>query len=142
MKSTDERRSQAFRFQIDAVAAHSVPRFVKRAFRHNRLDVTAAHRVSDRQRLDGVSVTIQSAKDFVADALNRGKPANGEAWKAGLNWFFREGRKHGRPQPPGVPTPGSADTGRAPWESRLIERLRLNHYSWRTEQTMSAILEV
>jgi len=30
---------------------------------------------------------------------------------------------------------GRADTGRTDWERRLIERLRLNHYSWRTEQT-------
>jgi hypothetical protein len=30
---------------------------------------------------------------------------------------------------------GRADTGDAPRERRLIERLRLNHYSWRTEQT-------
>jgi integron integrase len=34
-----------------------------------------------------------------------------------------------------VPTLGRADTGRTPWESRMIERLRLGHYSWRTEQT-------
>jgi hypothetical protein len=38
-------------------------------------------------------------------------------------------------RPEGVPTLGRADTGRTPWESRLIERLRLKHYSWRTEQT-------
>ncbi len=34
-----------------------------------------------------------------------------------------------------MPTPGQADTGKTVWESRLIERLRLNHYAWRTEQT-------
>jgi hypothetical protein len=34
-----------------------------------------------------------------------------------------------------VPSLGHADTGNAPWESRLIERLRLKHYSWRTERT-------
>jgi hypothetical protein len=27
------------------------------------------------------------------------------------------------------------DTGAAPWERRLIERLRLQHYAWRTEKT-------
>jgi integron integrase len=86
-------------------------------------------------RLNGVSVRVGSAQDFVADALRRKLTVEGGAWKAGLNWYFREGRKHGAPRPPGVPTLGQADTGKTPWESRMIERLRLNHYSWRTEQT-------
>src|SRR5882724_4447736 len=30
---------------------------------------------------------------------------------------------------------GKADLGKIGWERRLIERLRLQHYSWRTEQT-------
>ena len=37
--------------------------------------------------------------------------------------------------PPGVPSIRQADMGRTDWEARMIERLRLNHYSWRTEQT-------
>jgi len=28
-----------------------------------------------------------------------------------------------------------ADTGAVAWEQRLIERLRIQHYAWRTEQT-------
>jgi hypothetical protein len=39
------------------------------------------------------------------------------------------------PRPEGVPSLGQADTGKTAWESRLIERLRLKHYAWRTEQT-------
>ena len=34
-----------------------------------------------------------------------------------------------------MPTLGQADTGAAPWERRLIERLRIQHYAWRTEKT-------
>ncbi|HTL18932.1 MAG TPA: hypothetical protein VL793_16965 [Patescibacteria group bacterium] len=38
-------------------------------------------------------MSIQSAKDFVADALGRGKTADGQLWKQGLNWFLRQDRK-------------------------------------------------
>jgi len=84
---------------------------------------------------NGAHVGVESARGFVSDALRRGLTAEGATWKEALNWFFREGRKRAAPQPEGVPTLGQADTGKAPWESRLIERLRLKHYSWRTERT-------
>jgi hypothetical protein len=46
------------------------------------------------------------------------------------------GRQHCLAEPlSGVPSLGQADTGSEPWERRLIERLRLQHYAWRTEQT-------
>ena len=61
--------------------------------------------------------------------------ADGATWKEALNWFCREGRKRSAPRPEGIPSLGQADTGRTPWETRLIERLRLKQYSWRTEQT-------
>jgi len=86
-------------------------------------------------RLNGVSVSVETARGFVSDAFRRGVTQEGAAWKWALNWFFREGRKRSAPQPEGVPSLGQADTGRTPWESRLIERLRLKHYSWRTERT-------
>ena len=41
----------------------------------------------------------------------------------------------GRPSRLNIPTLGQADTGSQPWERRLIERLRIQHYAWRTEQT-------
>jgi hypothetical protein len=56
-------------------------------------------------------------------------------WKEGLNWFFRRGRESRRWRQGGEASAGQADTGRAAWERRLIERLRLNHSSWRTEPT-------
>ena len=84
---------------------------------------------------NGLSVGLESARGFVSDALRRGLTPEGAAWKAALNWFFRAGRQHSAPQPEGVPSLGQADTGKVAWESRLIERLRLKHYSWRTERT-------
>jgi hypothetical protein len=89
----------------------------------------------DYCRLNGVSVGVERARGFVSDALRRGLTQEGAAWRAALNWFFREGRKRSAPRPEGVPSLGQADTGRTLSESRLIERLRLKHYSWRTEQT-------
>jgi hypothetical protein len=84
---------------------------------------------------NGLSVGVESARGFVSDAQRRGLTPDGATWKTALNWFFREGRQRSAPRPEGVPSLGQADTGKAPWESRLIERLRLKHYAWRTEQT-------
>jgi hypothetical protein len=89
----------------------------------------------DYCRRNGVSVSQPSARAFMEDAVRRGLARNAELWKAGLNWFFREGKRCSGLQPPGVPSIGQADTGETEWERRLIERLRLGHYSWRTEQT-------
>jgi integron integrase len=85
---------------------------------------------------NGVSVTTASARAYMEDVERRGLARHPEMWKEGLNWFFRTGRQHcavGRRE--GVPTLGQADTGAEPWERRLIERLRIQHYAWRTEQT-------
>jgi hypothetical protein len=85
---------------------------------------------------NGVSVTTASARAYMDDVVRRGLAKHPELWKDALNWFFRQGRQHcAASQPPGVPTLGQADTGSQPWERRLIERLRLQHYAWRTERT-------
>ena len=84
---------------------------------------------------NGLRVGVESARGFVDDALRRGLTPDVPIWKEALNWFFHEGHKRCAPQPEGVPSLGHADTGKVPWESRLIERLRLKHYSWRTERT-------
>src|SRR5215471_16702845 len=89
----------------------------------------------DYCRLNGVSVTLESVRGYMSDAERRGLAHNPKLWKAALNWFFKEGHRTSGVTPPGLTGPGQADTGRTPWERRLIERLRLNHYSWRTEQT-------
>jgi hypothetical protein len=91
----------------------------------------------DYCRRNGLSVSLESARAFMADAERRRLAHNPKLWKEGLNWFFKEGQRTSGPTLPGVPSVGCADTGETPWERRLIERLRLNHYSWRTEQTVS-----
>ena len=85
----------------------------------------AIARYLDYCHRNGVSVTCESARGFMADALRRRLTDQENLWEVGLNWFFEEGRKRGAPHPQGVPTPGRADTGRTPSESRMIERLRL-----------------
>jgi integron integrase len=89
----------------------------------------------DYCRRNGLSITSESARGFMADVERRKLARNPGLWKSGLNWFFVEGRRSSAWAPGGEPAPGHADTGATPWERRLIERLRLNHYSWRTEQT-------
>ena len=88
---------------------------------------------------NAVSVTKASAQAYMGDVLRRGLAKHPQLWKDGLNWFFREGHRHCGTAPRladrTLPTLGQADTGAQPWERRLIERLRLQHYAWRTEKT-------
>lgn len=85
---------------------------------------------------NGLSVSTATARAYMEDVVRRGLAKQPQLWKEGLNWFFRSGRQHtGTGQVSGVPTLGQADTGSAPWERRLIERLRIQHYAWRTEKT-------
>jgi hypothetical protein len=88
----------------------------------------------DYCRQNGISVAKESARNFMGEVLRRKLATDPQLWKDGINWFFKTGRKTSGPVPPGVPSVGQADTGRNDWERRMIERLRLNHYSWRTEQ--------
>jgi len=89
----------------------------------------------DYCRHNGISVTTESARAYMADAQRRQLARNPKLWEEGLNWFFREGRRSSGRGLPGTPSVGAADTGRTDWERRMVERLRLGHYSWRTEQT-------
>ena len=88
---------------------------------------------------NAVSVTTASARAFMDDVIRKGLAKHPQLWKDGLNWFFREGRRHCASAPPledrSLPTLGQADTGAQAWERRLIERLRIQHYAWRTEKT-------
>ena len=88
---------------------------------------------------NAVSVTKASAQAYMGDVIRRGLAKHPQLWKDGLNWFFREGRRHCEAAPQlvdhAMPTLGQADTGAQPWERRLIERLRIQHYAWRTEKT-------
>src|ERR1035441_5636173 len=89
----------------------------------------------DYCRRNGISVTLESARGYMADVTRRGLARNPPLWKQGLNWYFGEGRKTSGRQLRGVPSVGQADTGKTDWERRMIERLRLGQYAWRTEQT-------
>src|ERR1017187_6406596 len=88
---------------------------------------------------NAVSVTKASAQAYMGDVIRRGLAKPPQVWKDGLNWFFREGHRHCGSTPRladrALPTLGQADTGAQPWERRLIERLRIQHYAWRTEKT-------
>ena len=80
-------------------------------------------------------VDVKSARGFIVDRTRRFPGPELPVWKAGLNWYFRERRTALTPRPDGVPSLGRTDVGAVEWERKLIERLRLLHYSWRTEQT-------
>jgi integron integrase len=80
-------------------------------------------------------VNVESARGFMDDYTRRNPGVEVSGWKAALNWYFSAGREALAPRPDGVPTLGRADLGTTLWERSLIERLRLLHYSWRTEQT-------
>ena len=84
---------------------------------------------------NAISVSIESARAYMDDVTRRGLARQPDLWKEGLNWFFRAGRQRAPAGRGAVPALSQADTGAAPWEQRLIERLRLQHYAWRTEQT-------
>ena len=85
---------------------------------------------------NSLSVTTASARAFMDDVVRRGLARQPQLWKDGLNWFFAAGRQRcATRSAQGVPTLGQADTGSEPWERRLIERLRLQHYAWSTEHT-------
>ena len=80
--------------------------------------------------------TVAAARDYVdlARLERQPGPVQLQEWKDGLNWFFRARRQ--KPQPvEGVPPLGKMDLGATDWERRLIQRVRLLHLAWRTEQT-------
>jgi len=74
-------------------------------------------------------VDIKSARGFMVDRTRRFPGPELPMWRAGLNWYFRERRTALAPRPDGVPSLGRADVGAVEWERKLIERLRLLHYS-------------
>jgi len=84
---------------------------------------------------NAISVTTDSARAYMDEVTRRAVARQPELWKEGLNWFFRAGRQHTSVARGAVPALHQADTGAAAWEQRLIERLRIQHYAWRTEQT-------
>ena len=67
----------------------------------------------DYCHLNGLSVSLESARAYMADAQRRQLARNPALWKEALNWFFRRGRKMSAPPLPGTPSSGQADTGKS-----------------------------
>ena len=81
--------------------------------------------------------TVGLAREYVElQRLERAPgPAQLQEWKEALSWLFRCGQHPPSAELTGVPPLGRADPGRTPWEQRLVEKIRVWHCSWRTEQT-------
>jgi integrase len=79
--------------------------------------------------------TVAAAREYVEVVRLEWQPGpvQLQEWKAALNWFFRA-RRPGPAAAEGVPPLGRTDLGRADWERRLIQRLRVLHLAWRTEE--------
>ena len=93
----------------------------------------------------GQRATLATAKTFFDSG-------GGEDWaREGLRWFFKTAAKRGdvvgksdasaakegigHDLPPARIVPEKMDRGESEWERKLVERLRVKHYQWRTEQT-------
>jgi len=84
-----------------------------------------------------------SAKAYLA-SLDGTNSEKGVHERVALHWFFAAAAKREKVAPanalpvesvPGRIVPEKADEGGAPWERRLVERLRVGQYKWRTERT-------
>jgi integron integrase len=88
-----------------------------------------------QQRRAGATVALAREYMELARLEHAPAPARLQEWKDGLNWFFRRGREASSTALRGVPPLARSDLGRTDWEQRLVARLRLKGFSWRTEQT-------
>ena len=87
---------------------------------------------------------FDSAKEYLAKLGVSEAEASVE--RMALRWFFSNAMKHhNNASPPeksrdiecpaGRIEPEKADEGKTAWEKKLVERLRVGQYKWRTEQT-------
>lgn len=122
-----------------------VPHEAKRAYR------LAIGSYLGHLKVSGMRATLATAKAYF-DAAHEAGADSEEARKA-VRWFFREALAHEAMRAPAdglsragdgplaadgaAPqlVPERADQGSTPWERKLVERLRVQHYQWRTEQT-------
>lgn len=98
---------------------------------------------------DHLRASLASAKAFIDETERSGTAM--EPIREALRWFFRTAKPHARKgiskataEPPSsrevsealtVIHPEGSDAGKTDWERKLVERLRVRHYRWRTEQT-------
>jgi integron integrase len=93
---------------------------------------------------NSLKATYDSAKAFLAEnSSGENKKLLG---RIALRWFFSHAKWHEdnmRPsekfesveRSPGRIEPEKADEGRIKWERKIVEKLRVGQYRWRTEQT-------
>ncbi len=87
----------------------------------------------------GERASIATAKAYIESEEHDGLAD--EHNREALRWFFRAAksadRNVGRPVEMAASAiqPEKADRGRTPWEQRLVARLRVGQYRWRTEVT-------
>jgi integron integrase len=145
MTEEEMNRPVSFREWVAALEADErVPQEAKRGYR------LAIGSYLGHLKVSGKRATLATAKAYF-DAAHEAGADNEEARKA-VRWFFREAlaqetlRPRSATAPMGedalsvetvrpVIVPERVDHGRTPWEQKLVERLRVQHYQWRTEET-------
>ncbi len=94
-----------------------------------------------------VRASLASAKAYFDGEKSAGRDREEE--REAVRWFFRAAKRRnteggvrkeelgvgerGVEDAPAVIEPEKADLGATPWERKLVERLRVGHYQWRTE---------
>ncbi len=85
--------------------------------------------------------SLASAKAYINGLSTHGLPDT--PVREALRWFFKAATKHGQDRQSVMDVedhsspilPEKSDRGKTPWEQRLVERLRVGQYQWRTEAT-------
>jgi integron integrase len=103
--------------------------------RYRRAIIAYLHHLKTRRE----RASLASAKAYIEGGEELG--VTSESDRVALRWFFAAA--HRRDNPPtcsveAAPSPihpEKADTGSTPWERRLVEKLRVGQYQWRTEVT-------
>ena len=105
--------------------------------RYRRCIVAYLHHLKERRE----RASVASAKAYVESGETQG--VTDQLDRDALRWFFLAARRRD-PVAGGKLSveeqaspihPEKADTGKTPWERRLVERLRVGQYQWRTEVT-------
>src|ERR1035437_1686519 len=105
--------------------------------RYRRCIVAYLHHLKERRE----RASVASAKAYVESGETQG--VTDQLDRDALRWFFLAARRRDpvagnefSVEEQASPIhPEKADTGKAPWERRLVERLRVGQYQWRTEVT-------
>jgi hypothetical protein len=144
----DPRQAVSFRDWSDVLGVGPLPPGQKPAF---RFEIVRYLRWCKQQH---TAASVASAQAYLATTSEVEDDA-GRSRREALRWFFRTAWSRERPRMAAQPRPASVvlravavereipplagkDLGAAPWEQRLIRRVRELNYLWRTEQTYRA----